>query len=143
MKGPVTHYLITTFCLAFLSACGGGSGGGDNLPPPAVVTPPIPDPTGLWVQSEDDGAGLSSYALTLTEIAVTRAAMGDVALESAPTADGASNSGFSTTYTLESSVDEYDIVKSQRRYHASSARMLPEVSPSAGRCPTSKWGNIG
>ena len=111
MKGPVTHYLISTFCLAFLSACGGGSGGGDNVLPPVVVTPPLPDPTGLWVQSEDDGAGLLSYALTLTEIAVTRAAMGDVALEAAPTADGGSNSGFSTTYTLESSVDEYDIVK--------------------------------
>ena len=124
MKGPVTRYLITSFCLAFLSACGGGSGGGDNLPPPAVVTPPIPDPTGLWVQSEDDGAGLSSYALTLTEIAVTRAAMGDVALESAPTADGASNSGFSTTYTLESSVDEYDIVK----YNGSILALAPSRS---------------
>ena len=39
--------------------------------------------------------GFQVTALTLTEIAVTRAAMGDVALEAAPTADGASNSGFS------------------------------------------------
>ena len=124
MKGPISHYLISTFCLAFLSACGGGTGGGDNLLPPAVVTPPLPDPTGLWVQSEDDGAGLSSYALTLTEIAVTRAAMGDVALEAAPTADGGSNSGFSTTYTLESSVDEYDIVK----YNGSILALAPSRS---------------
>ncbi|MDG1032927.1 MAG: beta-propeller domain-containing protein, partial [Luminiphilus sp.] len=114
----------TTVVAALFIVGGCGGGGGDSLPPTAIVTPPTPDPTGLWVQSEDDGAGLSSYALTLTEIAVTRAVMADVALESAPTADAGSNGGFSTTYTLESSVDEYDIVK----YNGSILALAPSRS---------------
>ena len=95
----------------FLMAVGCGGGGGNSSPQiPVVVDPPEPDPTGLWVRSDDDGEGLVSYAAKLTQIGATRSATGGAVVEAAPAAD-ASSGGFSSTYTLEASVDEYDIVK--------------------------------
>lgn len=95
----------------FLMAVGCGGGGGSSSPQtPVVVDPPEPDPTGLWVRSDDDGEGLVSYAAKLTQIGATRSATGGAVVEAAPAAD-ASSGGFSSTYTLEASVDEYDIVK--------------------------------
>jgi|TARA_Y200000002_G_scaffold382990_1_gene402424 hypothetical protein len=88
-----------------------------------VVDPPEPDPTGLWVRSDDDGEGLVSYAAKLTQIGATRSATGGAVAEAAPAAD-ASSGGFSSTYTLEASVDEYDIVK----YNGSTLAIAPTRS---------------
>ncbi|MCH1459912.1 MAG: beta-propeller domain-containing protein, partial [Luminiphilus sp.] len=110
--------------------CGGGGGGSSSTPPPVVVAPPPPpDPTGLWVNSETDGAtegaGLADYTAKLTRIGMTRSATGGPVFEAAPVADtSAGGSGFSTTYTLEADVDEYDIVK----YNGSTLAVAPSRS---------------
>ena len=116
--------------LPLATACGGGGGGSSSTPPPVVVAPPPPpDPTGLWVNSETDGAtegaGLADYTAKLTRIGMTRSATGGPVLEAAPVADTSSGgSGFSTTYTLEADVDEYDIVK----YNGSTLAVAPSRS---------------
>ena len=114
-----------------LVSCGGGGGGSTSNPPPVVVTPPPPppDPTGLWInsetQGETDGSGLVDYTAKLTRIGMTRSATGGPAFEAAPVADAASEGGgFSTTYTLEADVDEYDIVK----YNGSTLAVAPSRS---------------
>ena len=122
--------LLTLVVLAPLASCGGGGGGSSSAPSPVVVAPPPPpDPTGLWVNSETDGAtegaGLADYTAKLTRIGMTRSATGGPVLEAAPVADtSAGGSGFSTTYTLEVDVDEYDIVK----YNGSTLAVAPSRS---------------
>ena len=119
---------MSLLVLPLATACGGGGGGSSSAPPPVVVAPP-PDPTGLWVNSETDGAtegaGLADYTAKLTRIGMTRSATGGPVLEAAPVADtSAGSSGFSTTYTLEADVDEYDIVK----YNGSTLAVAPSRS---------------
>jgi hypothetical protein len=122
--------LLILVVLAPLASCGGGGGGSSSTPPPVVVAPPPPpDPTGLWVNSETDGAtegaGLADYTAKLTRIGMTRSATGGPVFEAAPVADtSAGGSGFSTTYTLEADVDEYDIVK----YNGSTLAVAPSRS---------------
>ena len=122
--------LLTLVVLAPLASCGGGGGGSSSAQPPVVVAqPPPPDPTGLWVSSETDGAtegaGLADYTAKLTRIGMTRSATGGPVLEAAPVADtSAVGGGFSTTYTLEADVDEYDIVK----YNGSTLAVAPSRS---------------
>ncbi len=118
----IKSVFFTSIAFALLASCGGG-GGSSSPQPPVVVEPPEPDPTGLWIRSDDDGEGLVSYAAKLTQIGATRSATGGVVLEAAPVAD-ASSSGFSSTYTLEANVDEYDIVK----YNGSTLAIAPTRS---------------
>lgn len=126
----MSRLLISLLVLPLATACGGGGGGSSSTPPPVVVAPPPPpDPTGLWVNSETDGAtegaGLADYTAKLTRIGMTRSATGGPVLEAAPVADtSAGGSGFSTTYTLEADVDEYDIVK----YNGSTLAVAPSRS---------------
>ena len=121
---------MSLLVLPLATACGGGGGGSSSTPPPVVVAPPPPpDPTGLWVNSETDGAtegaGLADYTAKLTRIGMTRSATGGPVFEAAPVADtSAGDSGFSTTYTLEADVDEYDIVK----YNGSTLAVAPSRS---------------
>lgn len=118
----IRNVVFASFMLALLASCGGG-GGSSASQPPVVVEPPNPDPTGLWIRSDDDGDGLVSYAAKLTQIGVTRSVTGGGVLEAAPVAD-ASSGGFSSTYTLEANVDEYDIVK----YNGSMLAIAPTRS---------------
>jgi len=126
----MSTFLISLLVLPLATACGGGGGGSSSAPPPVVVAPPPPpDPTGLWVSSETDGAtegaGLADYTAKLTRIGMTRSATGGSVLEAAPVADtSAGGGGFSTTYTLEADVDEYDIVK----YNGSTLAVAPSRS---------------
>ena len=122
---------MSLLVLPLATACGGGGGGSSSTPPPVVVAPPPPpDPTtGLWVNSETDGAtegaGLADYTAKLTRIGMTRSATGGPVFEAAPVADTSTgSSGFSTTYTLEADVDEYDIVK----YNGSTLAVAPSRS---------------
>jgi hypothetical protein len=129
-KVRISRLLIGLLVLPLATACGGGGGGSSSTPPPVVVAPPPPpDPTGLWVNSETDGAtegaGLADYTAKLTRIGMTRSATGGPVFEAAPVADtSAGGSGFSTTYTLEADVDEYDIVK----YNGSTLAVAPSRS---------------
>ena len=126
--------LISLVLLSLVNACGGGGGGSTSNPPPVVVSPPPPpppppEPTGLWVNSETDGetdgSGLADYTAKLTRIGMTRSATGGPVFEAEPVADTSSDSGgFSTTYTLEADVDEYDIVK----YNGSTLAIAPSRS---------------
>jgi len=115
---------------ALLASCGGGGGGSTNTPPPTVITPPAPtEPTGLWINSETEGeaegSGLADYTVKLTQIGMTRSATGGPVFEAAPVADASSDGGgFSTTYSLEADVDEYDIVK----YNGSTLAIAPSRS---------------
>jgi hypothetical protein len=129
-KVRISRLLMGLLVLPLATACGGGGGGSSSTPPPVVVAPPPPpDPTGLWVNSETDGAtegaGLADYTAKLTRIGMTRSATGGPVFEAAPVADtSAGGSGFSTTYTLEADVDEYDIVK----YNGSTLAVAPSRS---------------
>ena len=118
----IQRVLLSSTMFLMVVGCGGG-GGSSSPQTPVVVDPPEPDPTGLWVRSDDDGEGLVSYAAKLTQIGATRSATGGAVAEAAPAAD-ASSGGFSSTYTLESSVDEYDIVK----YNGSTLAIAPTRS---------------
>jgi len=118
----IRNYCLASVAFVLLASCGGG-GGGSSSQPPVVVEPPEPDPTGLWVRSDDDGEGLVSYTAKLTQIGATRSATGGAVMEAAPAAD-ASSGGFSSTYTLEANVDEYDIVK----YNGSTLAIAPTRS---------------
>ena len=119
---PIRNYCFASVAFVLLASCGGG-GGSSSSQPPVVVQPPEPDPTGLWIRSDDDGEGLVSYTAKLTQIGATRSASGGAVLEAAPVAD-ASSGGFSSTYTLEANVDEYDIVK----YNGSTLAIAPTRS---------------
>ena len=118
----IQRVLLSSTMFLMVVGCGGG-GGSSSPQTPVVVDPPEPDPTGLWVRSDDDGEGLVSYAAKLTQIGATRSATGGAVAEAAPAAD-ASSGGFSSTYTLEASVDEYDIVK----YNGSTLAIAPTRS---------------
>ena len=103
--------LLSVLMASLLVACGGG-GGSPSVPnpPDTGVTPPAPDPTGLLVTSSE-GEGLTEYSAKLSRESTARNAFGaPVAVEAAPAADAGGGS-FSGTYTLESGVDEHDIVK--------------------------------
>ena len=118
----IRNYCFASVVFTLLASCGGG-GGGSSSQPPVVVEPSEPDPTGLWIRSGDDGEGLISYTAKLMQIGATRSATGGAVLEAAPAAD-ASSGGFSSTYTLEANVDEYDIVK----YNGSTMAIAPTRS---------------
>lgn len=118
----IQRVLLSSTMFLMVVGCGGG-GGSSSPQTPVVVAPPEPDPTGLWVRSDDDGEGLVSYAAKLTQIGATRSATGGAVAEAAPAAD-ASSGGFSSTYTLEASVDEYDMVK----YNGSTLAIAPTRS---------------
>ena len=118
----IQRVLLSSTMFLMVVGCGGGAGS-SSPQTPVVVDPPEPDPTGLWVRSDDDGEGLVSYAAKLTQIGATRSATGGAVAEAAPAAD-ASSGGFSSTYTLEASVDEYDIVK----YNGSTLAIAPTRS---------------
>ena len=118
----IRNAFFASSVVALLASCGGG-GGNSSPQSPVVVEPSEPDPTGLWIQSDDDGGGLVSYIGKLTQIGATRSAIGGAVLEAAPAAD-ASSGGFSSTYTLEANVDEYDIVK----YNGSTLAIAPTRS---------------
>ena len=118
----IQRVLLSSTMFLMVVGCGGGAGS-SSPQTPVVVDPPEPDPTGLWVRSDDDGEGLVSYAAKLTQIGATRSATGGAVAEAAPAADSSSG-GFSSTYTLEASVDEYDIVK----YNGSTLAIAPTRS---------------
>ncbi len=118
----IRNCCCASVAFVLLASCGGG-GSGSSSQPPVVIEPPEPDPTGLWIRSNSDGEGLVSYTAKLTQIGATRSATGGAILEAAPAAD-ASSGGFSSTYTLEANVDEYDIVK----YNGSTLAIAPSRS---------------
>ncbi len=110
----------TNTCLgiasAFLmTACGGGG----STTTPTGVTPEPPAPaTGLWV-SGGEGDGLQRYSEGLSQLRSLNSsvdvplAAGDAAEfePTEPAPEAATDSSFSTTYTLEADVDEHDILK--------------------------------
>ncbi|MEC7095033.1 MAG: beta-propeller domain-containing protein [Pseudomonadota bacterium] len=118
----IRNCCCASVAFVLLASCGGG-GSGSSSQPPVVIEPPEPNPTGLWIRSDGDGEGLVSYTAKLTQIGATRSATGGAVLEAAPAAD-ASSGGFSSTYTLEANVDEYDIVK----YNGSTLAIAPSRS---------------
>lgn len=101
---------IAMICFASalaLTSCGGGGEGSDNAAlAPVAGTPPEDPPTGLWITSAP-GEGLLAYQSKLTQISSQRMF---AAPDAAPASEGA-GADFSTTYTLESDIDEHDIVK--------------------------------
>jgi hypothetical protein len=92
--------------ICFVGACGGSGGGAPSIVDPGATTPPAPDPTGLWITS-DAGEGLQAYRAKLSTISAERT----YAMADAPPGPESADGGFSTTYTLEASIDEADIVK--------------------------------
>ena len=117
----IRSFFFSNIAFVLLGSCGGG--GSSSSEPLLVVEPPEPDQTGLWIRSDNDGEGLVSYAAKLTQIGAIRSATGGAVLEAAPVAD-ASSGGFSSTYTLEANLDEYDIVK----YNGSTLAIAPTRS---------------
>lgn len=106
------RFLAISFLL-LLAACGGGGGGGETSAP-TVVAPPQPEPepepvTGLLLTGGDNGSGLAAYRERLLAAPRGHRDYAEVALAS--TASDLASGDFSTTYTLEASVDEHDILK--------------------------------
>lgn len=88
-----------------LSACGGG-GGSASPPAPDPAPAPAPVATGLMVPPATDEAFVNSFLRGLEQVT----AANDGATPPAPTLE-ADAGGLSTTYRLEESVDEHDVVK--------------------------------
>lgn len=119
--------LLAISSLALLAACGGGGSGGGETSAPTVVAPPEPEPepvTGLLLSGGDSGSGLSAYRERLLATPHGQRDYAEVAL--APTASDSAVGDFSTTYTLEASVDEHDILKYDGRILA--------IAPSRSGC---------
>jgi len=119
--------LLAISSLALLAACGGGGSGGGKTSAPTVVAPPEPEPepvTGLLLSGGDSGSGLSAYRERLLATPRGQRDYAEVAL--APTASDSAVGDFSTTYTLEASVDEHDILKYDGRILA--------IAPSRSGC---------
>jgi len=115
---------VALSCL-LLQACGGG--GGSPPSNPVVITPEPEPATGLWVQSTS-GGGLQRYTEGLNQLVQSRSALFDdaIALTAVADAPAAETAGFSSTYTVDAAVDEYDIVK----YDGS----ILAVAPSRSSC---------
>lgn len=101
-KLPMRFIDITVACF-LLAACGGG--GSSSVAPPSPSPAPPSDPTGLLVPAGDALSLVSAVARLLAPDDSSQPT-----LELAPPAV-ADAAGFSTTYRLESDVDELDIVK--------------------------------
>ena len=103
-----------------LSGCGGGGGGVDAPDAPIATTPPSEPPSGLWIKSST-GEGLAAYREKLTTKASAERALAFA--DGAPAQESA-GTGYSTTYALEPTTDEYDIVK----YDGSTLAIAPSRS---------------
>ena len=101
MNLRLTNFLILYLLLA---SCGGSP---SDPPSPIAVAAPVDPATGLWVASAS-GDGLAAYKDKLTTLVNADRA---VAFGDGATAQEGAVSGYSTTYTLEPTTDEYDIVK--------------------------------
>lgn len=119
--------LLALMFTVVLAGCGGGGGSESSAPASTGTSPPAATPTGLWVNG-GEGEGLEAYRSRLSRI--SEAGPADTR-ELAATADSSSanpvsDSSFSTTYTLDPAVDEYDIVKYDGK--------LLAVAPSRSAC---------
>lgn len=104
---PIRLLIATIAVMAVITTgCGGG-----NSNAVADATPPPAPPSGLLIAPSSDDELLASVRDGFTQIADNNLLrMADMASDSAEASTSADNS-FSTTYTLESSVDEHDVVK--------------------------------
>ncbi len=90
----------------FLVSCGGGS----SKAPPAVIVDPQPEARGLLIPLTSSDQLESHIRESFSQAATASERADAVAL--AADAEGASSGvGFTTTYTLEASIDEHDVVK--------------------------------
>ena len=122
LRNQISKLLSILLAALTLQGCGGGSDGSPAaISNPVGTSPTTPDPTGLWITSEN-GEGLDAYKNRLSTVSAERMS---VAFE-APPESADSTGSYSTTYTLEESVDEHDIVK----YNGS----LLAVAPSRTAC---------
>lgn len=97
--------------MAVIAMTTAGCGGGGNSAPVADTTPPPAPPSGLLIALSSDDKLLGSVRDGFTQLANNKVVgttdLASVNAEASTSAD----SSFSTTYTLESSVDEHDVVK--------------------------------
>ena len=101
----VLSRLTCVALLALLTGCGGSSTG-----PESVVTPPPPPPTGLLVTVNSPAQLLTLVQNSFKrELRLVAAAQAPAVANDAVTGSGSST--FTTTYTQEPSVDEYDVIK--------------------------------
>ena len=124
------------FSMLLLSACEGGSSSSSSNTSTLTLEPepepePEPDASGLLIPVDGDAELLSNVKSGMDQTAsVNRERFdGDVLFldESAPIAtDTSSDSSFTTTYTLEASIDEHDFVK----YDGDSNHLF--IAPSRG-----------
>jgi uncharacterized secreted protein with C-terminal beta-propeller domain len=96
--------LLLSSAVLLLTSCGSGT---NNAP--QVVESPIPPPKGLLVSAENEAEFLDLFSLSIIED-------GEDYLNKRGTVEVASSAedsgrSFTTTYTLEASVDEHDVVK--------------------------------
>ena len=99
-----------------LSACGGG--GNDDQPSPTPNPEPVDNSTGLLIPVESQEQLVQSFRQGFDELAEEGSQINaeDAMVMDSPAAetasgDSASSRSFTTTYTLEKSVDEHDAVK--------------------------------
>ncbi|MDC0559288.1 beta-propeller domain-containing protein [bacterium] len=105
--------LIFAVTIGFLAGCGGGSSTPVAPPPPTSGLPPEPVAEGLLIRMTDSeqfktymSASIQTYANDQFQSRQAEPVFND-----APVAEDGLFAEFSTTYTLERNVDEYDIVK--------------------------------
>ena len=119
----VKSVVMTVIMVATMALLGcGGSGGSSENPP--TVSPPAPEPVGLWTRGGVNQA-FDTYVARLTTVGPSFESSRTV-IENSPAADASSGGGSTTTYTLEADVDEHDIVKYDGRVLA--------VAPSRSGC---------
>ena len=97
--------LLLSSVTLLLISCGSGSG----TSPPDLVELALPPPKGLLISAENDVEFLDIFSLSIIEDGEDYLNNRD-AIVVASTAEDSGRS-FTTTYTLEASVDEHDVVK--------------------------------
>ena len=114
----ISAYTVTLFSillvLSVLVACGGGGSGTDkNVTPPVVDTDP--ESQGLLMPIVNDTQLLVSVKNGFSNITDSTRLDAPLAVQeldaSASSDQDSSNTGFTTTYTQEASIDEHDAVK--------------------------------
>ncbi|MGB1939364.1 MAG: beta-propeller domain-containing protein [Pseudomonadales bacterium] len=129
-KKSLLGVLAPVLLMTLIASCGGGGGG--NAPETPVATPsPAPAPKGLLVQiagsdelREKAVQGLQNYFEERLRSSTESSDLEGIATLESDSGDGSGDSGtaadagmrtetvsFTTTYTLEKNVDEYDFVK--------------------------------
>jgi uncharacterized secreted protein with C-terminal beta-propeller domain len=109
----IPQIVLIPIAMIMVSCGGGGGGGGGGSSAPQIDKPEdnSPAPQGLLVELESADQLVETMRESFTQSSVANRTSTEIIEVAEDSAAPASNESFTTTYTLETSVDEHDYVK--------------------------------